>query len=81
MERNKHYVRRDDDSKNKALVIQKIETGEVQLKIYNSDTGEEMRVGFAKPTVGGQSPNVLKALTNLALAIQKDNEENPIRQI
>jgi hypothetical protein len=78
MEYHKNYARRDDDSTNSTLRAQKIETGEIQLKIYDWDTGEEMCVGFARPPDGGRSPNTLKALENLALAIEKDNKEHPI---
>jgi hypothetical protein len=78
MEYGKGYNRRDDDSANSTLRVIKIETGEVQLKIYDWNTGEEMHVGFTNLIGGGRSPNVLKAIENLALAIEKDNKEHPI---
>ena len=78
MEYNKGYNRRDDDSTNSILRIIKIESGEVQLRIHDWDTMEEMIVGFATLIGGGRSPNTRKALENLALAIEKDNQENPL---
>ena len=78
MEYGRGYNRRDDDSTNCLVRLVKIETGEIQLIIHDWDTGEEMRVGFATYIGGGRSPNVLEALENLALAIEKDNKENPL---
>lgn len=78
MKYRKGYNRRDDDSTNCLLRLVKIETGEVQLIIHDWDTGEEMRVGFTNYIGGGRSPTVLRALEILALAIEKDNEENPL---
>lgn len=78
MEYHMGYNRRDDDSTNYFIRLVKIETGEIQVIIHDWDTGEEMRIGFANYIGGGRSPNTLKALKNLALAIEKDNEENPL---
>ena len=78
MEYYKGYNRRDDDSSNCFVRLVKIETGEIQLIIHDWDTGEEMQVGYTNDIGGGRSPNVLKALENLALAVEKDNEENPL---
>jgi len=78
MEYNKGYHRRDDDSTNCLLMLVKIDTGEIQLMIHDWDTAECMRIGFTNYIGGGRSPNVLKALENLALAIEKDNEKNPL---
>jgi hypothetical protein len=80
MKYHEHYIRRDDDSANSTLRVQKIETGEIQVRIYDWDTGEEMGVGFTNYIGGGRSPNVLKALENLAFAIEKDNKEHPITE-
>ncbi len=40
-----------------------------------------MLVGFPNYIGGGHSPNILKALENLALAIEKDNKENPLKEM
>lgn len=80
MEYYKNYSRKDDDSSNNTLRINKIETGEIHLIIHDWETGEEVSVGFTNHIGGGRSPNTLKALEDLALAIEKDNGEYPIEE-
>lgn len=78
MDYNKSYVRRDDQSTDCVLMLNKIETGEIFLRIHDFSTTEQMIVGFTNYIGGGRSPNVLKALENLAAAIEKDNKENSL---
>jgi hypothetical protein len=78
MQYNEHYARRDDQSTSCFLELIKIGTGEIFLKIYDGETREEMLVGFTNFVGGGRSPETLKALEVLALAIEKDNQKYPL---
>ncbi len=78
MENGKHYIRGSEDDTWSSFGLYKIETGEIQLFIYDANTGEQMMIGITNRIGGGLSPNTHKALENLALAIDKDNEEHPM---
>ena len=80
IEKRKHYIRYDDMSHcKKALDVYVQMDGDVFIGILNNgNRTEEASVEFCSiGGGGGLSPNTRKAIGELIVAIQKDNEENP----
>jgi len=76
------YERKDDNSTGKVLVVCVSDLDDVELSILDFDAESYMSkttVTFTTLTTGGgRSPNVRRALKDLADAIEKDNKEHPI---
>lgn len=78
------YERKDDNSPGKVLVLYLSELDDIELGILDFAAEPHM----SKTTVtfttvafgGGHSPNVRKALKELADAIEKDNKERPLSE-
>lgn len=78
--------RKGDMSPDGHLTIARDGCGDLIVAVYQGDQDggiEEMAsVEFCTPIIGGgQSPNVVKALQELAIAMQKDNLERPGRNV
>lgn len=89
IEKNVTYSRRDDMSNNRTLNVFIEDDGDICVFIGTSVNGAMRSRGdndeiayasveFVAPAGGMRSPNVRKALIDLILAIQADNEENKI---
>ncbi len=76
------YERKDDNSTGKVLVVCASSLDDIEVAILDFDAEPYMSkttVTFTTVTTGGgHSPNVRKALKELAEAIERDNEENPL---
>ena len=76
------YERKDDNSTGKVLVVYADNLDDIELAILDFDAEPHMSkttVTFTTLTTGGgHSPNVRRALKDLADAIEKDNKEHPI---
>jgi len=79
MELGKIYERVGDYSPDIKLLVNEDKIGDISIGIYDpNNKNEPIRiVKFATLSGGGRSMNVLRTLTDLALAIEKDNQENP----
>lgn len=82
MKREVLYERKDDNSTGKVLVLCASSLDDIELGILDFDAEPhmlKMTVTFTTVTIGGgHSPNVRKALKELADAIEKDNKVNPL---
>ena len=78
IEINKRYVRTEDMSPDGTLTVIFQPDGDGVVSVCN-EKGHWSTVEFCSPgSGGGRSPNTLRALRELALAIEKDNQERPI---
>ncbi|HPN55094.1 MAG TPA: hypothetical protein PLB52_04190 [Candidatus Moranbacteria bacterium] len=79
MEYDKIYERVGDYDPYVKLLISEDKIGDISVGIYdpNNKTEPIRIVKFAILPGGGRSMNTLHVLNDLALAIEKDNQENP----
>lgn len=76
---SRHAIRPDDHTNKGRLVVFELENQDVAIQVID-DNGGFAAIRFREPMVGGGiSPNTFQALKDLLEAMEKDNNENPIR--